>query len=137
MALKPSTIHATVQVAVENRTVRAKVAFHNTTDKKVFLYKRLVPGGGRLKMDLFRISGLEGQLGYRGLSVKFAAPTAADFLEIAPGATLEGTVSLSDNYAFPPGAGSYRIRYLAANCSPQGDELQKIESAEVLFEMPA
>jgi len=137
MALKASEIHATVQLAVQDRTVRATVVFHNTTKEKAYLYKRLVPGGERLKMDLFRITGPAGELRYRGFSVKLRAPTAADFLEIAPGATLEGTVNLADNYAFPPGAGSYRVRYLAANSTPQGDDLRKIESPEVPFEMPA
>lgn len=136
MALKDSDIHAAVQLAVEGRSVRAKVVFHNTTNEKAFLYKRLVPGGKRLKMNLFRIAGPAGQLPYRGFSAKFAAPTAADFLEIAPGATLEGSVDLGDNYAFPAGAGSYRVRYLAANSTPQGDDLRKIESPEVPFEIP-
>jgi len=137
MALKASEIHATVQLAVENRTVRATVVFHNTTNQKAYLYKRLVPGGRRLTMDLFRIAGPAGQVRYSGLSVKLAAPTAADFLEIAPGGTLEGTINLGDNYAFPPGAGSYRVSYLAANSSPQGDNLRKIESPEVALELPA
>src|SRR4051794_6887560 len=55
MALKASEIHATVQLAVEDRIVRATVVFHNATNEKAYLYKRLVPGGRRLTMDLFRI----------------------------------------------------------------------------------
>jgi hypothetical protein len=135
MPLKPSEIQASIQIADRDRAVPAKIVFRNISAEKAYLYKRLVPGGGRLKMNLFRISGASGVLRYRGLSVKFAAPTPGDFLELGPGATLDGSINLGDNYAFPPGAGTYRVRYLAANGFPQNNQLRQIESPEVTFEL--
>lgn len=137
MALKPSEIQVSLQITAKDPALPVRVVFRNTSPEKAYLYKRLVPAAGRLKMNLFRISGPNGSLRYRGLSVKLAAPTLADFIEMAPGATIEGTNNIGENYAFPPGGGTYHVRYLAANCFPQGSELRKIESPEVTVELPA
>lgn len=137
MALKPSEIRASVQIAGQDRRVPAKVIFRNTSAERAYLYKVIVPGGGRLKENLFQIRGASGLLPYRGWGVKLRAPLPEDFIEIAPGGTVEGSIDLGDNYEFPPGAGTYRVRYVAGNCFPHNAELRVIESPELTFELPA
>jgi hypothetical protein len=134
MALKPSDIQVTLEVK-GGLSVSVTMTFRNTSGDKGYIYKMLAPVDGELSQNLFRIRGPAGPVSYKGPVMKLAAPTPKDFIEIAPGASLECTVKLAESYAFPAGGGTFKVHYFAVNSFPTGNQLRKLESNEVTFRL--
>ena len=136
MSLKASEIQVTLVGPVSgDASGTVKVVFHNNGTERGYLYKMLVPATGALKQDLFTLTGPAGPVSYKGPVMKLAAPTPKDFIEIAPGASLECTVKLAESYAFPAGGGTFKVHYFAVNSFPTGNQLRKLESNEVTFRL--
>jgi hypothetical protein len=133
--IAPSPIAVKLDVRVDGRHVPAELEFRNTTDEKVFLYEPNACDKGKIRKNVFNVAGGKGPIEYKGPYMKLAAPTAADFIEIAPGATFSVTVQLDEAYDFPPGAGSYEVRYSAINPSPEPGVLSDLQSELVAFEL--
>lgn len=75
--------------------------------------RRDTPLEATLSADVFDIRPLDGELSrarYTGRIVKRARPAAADFVTLAPGATLSGRVELARHYAIAA-AGVHRVAY--------------------------
>ena len=89
----------------------ATVTLVNNSTQAVFVPRWLVPGE-RLEADLFAVTRDGEPVAYRGRRVKRAAPSGADFVTLAPGATLSGTTELTKHYDLREG-GEYVIAYRA------------------------
>jgi len=87
----------------------ATVTLVNRSAETVLVPRWLVPGA-RLESDLFAVTRDGEPVAYVGRRVKRAAPSAADFVTLAPGSTLRGTTELTKHYDLRDG-GEYVVAY--------------------------
>jgi hypothetical protein len=133
--LAPSLIAVKLDIQVDGRRVPTTIEFRNTTQEKAFLYAPNACANAHIEKNVFKVEGDLGPIEYSGPYMKLAAPTAADFIELAPAATFVAHVNLEESYAFPVGWGRYRVRYAAVNPSPTPGELRDLQSEVVTFEL--
>jgi len=81
----------------------------NTTAAPVQLLRWQTPLDG-LSSELFQVTKNGEPVAYEGILAMRTAPTAADYVELAPGATLASEVDLTAYYDMKAG-GQYEVRY--------------------------
>lgn len=101
----------------------------NRTQRPLFVLKWHTPLEG-VRSNLFTVTRDGAGLPYQGPMVKRAAPTAGDYVTIAPGASVEARVDVSQVYEMAP-PGNYQLTFR--------DELMDVatEQAEVPHAMDA
>jgi peptidyl-Lys metalloendopeptidase len=113
----------------------ATVRFTNTSGRPFPLARYLACQGETLEHNVFTITDADAKrVPYVGPMIKRAAPGDADFITLAPGQSLEGTVRLDAAYALAASKGPFRVRYSAFNPSHAPWPLTKLESPEVPFD---
>ena len=108
--------------------VLVRVTLANPTAETVRVLKWNTPAD-RLSEPLFDVTRDGERVEYLGPLVKRAAPTAADYLRLEPGATRSYDVDLSEAYSFATD-GVYAIRYRTA-----ANELFAVGRAKVAGEL--
>ena len=126
-------VQVNLVVQVQGRSVTATLTFRNASGQDAFIERVNACDGGRIRNDLFEITKDDQRVPYIGRLAKRAAPGPEDFIKLAPGQSLSNTVQLESVYAFPPGAGTYKIRYSAYNPFPDRDGFFELVSNEVVF----
>ena len=123
----------------------ASVTLVNRSTQTVFVPRWLVPGA-RLEANLFAVMRDGEPVAYRGRLVKRAAPSGADFVSLAPGATLRGETELTKHYDLRDG-GEYVVVYRVdlldgvgaggrASVAPELSEVVESNSMAVWREAP-
>ena len=131
MAEQPVQVNLEVQVS--GRNVAAKLTFRNAGSQDAFIERVNACDGGRIRNDIFEITTDGQRVPYIGRLAKRAAPGPEDFIKVAPGQSLSNTVQLDSVYQFPPGPGTYKVRYSALNPFPDRDGFFELISNEVDF----
>ncbi len=112
-SLRAAGLRADLQLSSEwlaaDDDVVASVTLENRSSRTVLVPRWLVPGA-RLDGRLFAVTRDGQPVSYLGRLVKRAAPTAADFIALAPGATLSGVSELTKHYDMSAG-GEYIVAY--------------------------
>ncbi|QRO02075.1 peptidase M35 [Archangium violaceum] len=103
--------------------VAVSVTFTNTSSQPVQLLKFYVPDG-HLKEGLFEVTRNGEPVEYIGPAIKRAAPTAEDYITLAPGESLTGSAPVSGMYDLSE-SGSYTIRYAARSLDQHSALLSK------------
>ena len=84
-------------------------ALTNHTDRTLHVLRWQTPLDG-LSSELFQVTKNGEPVAYEGILAMRTAPTAADYVELAPGATLASEVDLTAYYDMKAG-GQYEVRY--------------------------
>lgn len=104
-----------VERSGDHWVVKVAVKFTNT-GKKVFQLDKLTAAlSGELANNVFTITSAKGPVEYRGMMAKRAHPGPKGFAKIAPGASVETTVDLGADYAFPAAGGRFSVKFSSAN----------------------
>jgi peptidyl-Lys metalloendopeptidase len=112
-----ATGEVAVSLSVSKATLSARedvsvtVTFTNISSQSVRLLKFYIPDG-RLKEGLFEVSRNGEPVEYIGPHIKRAAPTAQDYVTLAPGESLSGSAPVSGMYDLSE-TGNYTVRYAA------------------------
>ncbi len=124
-----ATGDVTVSLSVAKASLSARedvsvaVTFTNTSSQPVQLLKFYVPDG-HLKEGLFEVTRNGEPVEYIGPEIKRAAPTAQDYITLAPGESLTGSAPVSGMYDLSE-SGSYTIRYAARSLDQHSALLSK------------
>ncbi|AKJ03535.1 peptidyl-Lys metalloendopeptidase [Archangium gephyra] len=112
---------ATGEVAVSLSVSKASLSAHedvsvtvtltNVSSQPVRLLKFYIPDG-RLKEGLFEVTRNGEPVEYIGPHIKRAAPTAQDYVTLAPGESLSGSAPVSGMYDLSE-TGAYTVQYAA------------------------
>ncbi|HZH13192.1 MAG TPA: M35 family metallo-endopeptidase [Archangium sp.] len=104
LSVSKATLSASEDVSVT-------VTLTNLSSAPVRLLKFYIPDG-RLKEGLFEVTRNGEPVEYIGPHIKRAAPTAQDYVTLAPGESLTGSAPVSGFYDLSE-SGSYTVRYAA------------------------
>lgn len=130
-------VQVNLEVQAQGRNVTAKLTFRNAGGQDAFIERVNACDGGRIRNDLFEITRDDQRVPYIGRLAKRAAPGPEDFIKVAPGHSLSNTVQLDSVYQFPPGPGTYTVRYSALNPYPDRDGFFELVSNEAVFTLKA
>ncbi|MFY0567277.1 M35 family metallo-endopeptidase [Archangium lansingense] len=103
--------------------VSVTVTLTNISSQPVRLLKFYIPDG-RLKEGLFEVSRNGEPVEYIGPHIKRAAPTAQDYVTLAPGESLTGSAPVSGFYDLSE-TGSYTVRYAARSLEQHSAVISK------------
>jgi peptidyl-Lys metalloendopeptidase len=112
-----ATGEVAVSLSVSKATLSARedvsvtVTLTNVSSAPVRLLKFYIPDG-RLKEGLFEVTRNGEPVEYIGPHIKRAAPTADDYITLAPGESLTGSAPVSGFYDLSE-SGAYTVRYAA------------------------
>ncbi|MCB9654168.1 MAG: hypothetical protein H6729_08580 [Deltaproteobacteria bacterium] len=88
--------------------INIRMVVSNPTTEPLTFCKYHTPFEG-LRNDIFAVRSAGHELEYRGAMAKRSAPEPQDYIQVAPGASVEAVIDLSGDYAFE--AGVYEIVY--------------------------
>ncbi len=103
-----------LSLVVRTEQGRVRVGVHLKNEGRRTVY---VPRALAVDKDpptrLFELRDAESgeKLGYEGVMIKRGPLTAADFMELKPGAEQQNSIDISNNYSFKAGQHTYRIAY--------------------------
>lgn len=109
-----------VTLVIENRS----------SSETGLLLRYNLPLDGSVENNIFRGDSRD-ELRYLGGYAKRKAPVPADFLKLAPGASLELVVDDLTQYYEVPRFATLRFRYEAYHTPPQAEQLYSLQSNEV------
>lgn len=96
-------LRESIRVDTSNGRVVVKLEFNNTGDAPVF-----IPTMG-LIIDRFDLDTNGSPVDYVGIMVKRGPLSLADYVELAPHATHNSLMDITDSYGFKSGQHAYRI----------------------------
>jgi len=108
-------VHASLGVDARHDKVLVTFKVENRGERRVGLPREIASdtAPGRRLFDLREHPG-EAEVPYLGNMLKRGAPTAEDYLELAPHSSHAHTIDITRFYAFRPGTHTYVIRYEGA-----------------------
>lgn len=99
-------------VQTEQGRVRVGVRLKNEGQRTVYVPRALaVDKDPPTRLFDVRDADSGEKLGYEGVMIKRGPLTAADFMELKPGAEQQNSIDISNNYSFKAGQHTYRIAY--------------------------
>lgn len=124
-----ATGEVAVSLSVSKATLGARedvsvtVTLTNISSEPVRLLKFYIPDG-RLKEGLFEVTRDGEPVEYIGPHIKRAAPTAGDYITLAPGESVSGSAPVSGFYDLSE-TGGYTVRYAARSLEQHSAVLTK------------
>jgi hypothetical protein len=105
-------VHASLSVDARHDKVLVTFKVENRGERRVGLPREIASDTepSRRLFDLREHPG-DAEVAYRGRMVKRGAPTADDYIELAPHSSHAHTIDITHCYAFKPGTHTYVIRY--------------------------
>lgn len=94
----------------------AKFTLTNVSNHSVWVLKRELPNSQYLSNNQFRVTRDGQELSYQGMMVKYAAPTASDYVEIKAGGSYTANVDIAKFYDMERG-GDFSINFRANQLS--------------------
>lgn len=122
-------VHASLSVDAGHGKVLVTFRIENRGERRVWL-PREIAADTTLSGDLFDLRMQPGvaPVAYRGPLVKRAAPSQADYVELAPHSAHTHTVDITGAYAFGAAMQEYAIRY-------EGKVVTDIRQSDVMSDL--